>query len=120
MAKTRIVIALDENHETYVENGRVARKYNSDAVVQTVKTRLLLIRQEWFLNLDAGLPWFAVMLGKRANLPVIKSYVVKQILSTDGVVEILRVDIVADRATRKFELSFEYIDEYGQTISGEL
>lgn len=118
MPINRVVIALDENHEPYVENKRIARKYNSDAVAQTVKTRLLLIRQEWFLNLDAGLPWFAEMLGKRSNITTIKSYVATQILGTEGVVEITRLDVIIDKQNRAFEMYYEYRDEYGETVSG--
>jgi hypothetical protein len=120
MAKQRVVIALSDKNEPSIENGRVKRFYNSDAVMQTVRTRLLLIRQEWFLNLDAGLPWFSEMLGRQNNILTIKSYVLRQILGTDGVAEIKRLDVIIDKATRSFSITFDYVDDYGTTSSGEL
>ena len=119
MAKTRSVYALNEFHDYYLdENGNRARLYNSDAVAQTVKTRLLLIREEWFLDLDAGLPWFDEMLGKYSSIDKVKSFISSQILNTDGVTEIVRLDVVVDRATREFTMAYEYKDEYGNTIPG--
>lgn len=120
MTQQRVVIALNEQHEPYVVDGRIARLKNSDAVLQTVKTRLLLIRQEWFLNLDAGLPWFSEMLGKGNNILTIKSYVLRQILGTDGVYEVTKLDVEIDKTTRSFVMSFEYTDEYGAEMRGEL
>lgn len=120
MAKSRNVRALDVNHDQYLdENGNIARLYDSDAVLQTVKTRLLLIRQEWFLNLDAGLPWFSEMLGKYGSIEKCKSYIGSQILNTDGVVELLRLEMGVN-SDRSSIVYFEYTDEYGTTSSGEI
>ena len=120
--KSRNVLALDENHDTYLDEatGYRARLYDSDAVLQTVKTRLLLIRQEWFLDLDAGLPWFADILGKYSSIDKAKAYIRDCILNTDGVVELLRIEMAQNKQDRSSLVYFEYKDEYGNTMSGSI
>jgi len=60
--------SLDANHDLYIVNGQIARVSKSDAILQTIKTRLLLIYQEWFLDLSKGLPWFTQMMGHRFDI----------------------------------------------------
>lgn len=116
------VMALDENHDVYVdpETGQLARLTDSDAVLQTVKTRLLLVQQEWFVNLDAGLPWFTELMGNNPNLFKIRTYIAKQIIGTDGVDKLKTLQLNFNKAERKLDIEFEYVDVYGTTISGGL
>jgi hypothetical protein len=122
MTTQRSVMALDANHDIYLDaaTGYVARVYNSDAVLQTVKTRLLLVSQEWFLNLNSGLPWFTEMVGKNPNLFKIRSYIARQILGTDGVIKLKKLTLDFDKPNRKLVINFEYTDEYGETITGNI
>jgi len=109
--------ALDTNHDLHIVNGQIARVSASDAILQTVKTRLLLIYQEWFLDLAKGLPCLTQMLAHRFHLYKIRSYVARQILSTNGVDELLELTLqIEGGAERKLVIAFEYRDVYGATI----
>jgi len=114
------VYSLDANHDLHIVNGQIARVSKSDAILQTIKTRLLLIYQEWFLDLSKGLPWFTQMMGHRFDIWKVRSYVARQILSTDGVDELLSLTVDLNRLERKLVIEFEYRDTYGATIRGEL
>jgi hypothetical protein len=120
MAKSRSVFALNSENDMYLdgETKYIARLHDSDAVLQTVRTRLLLVSQEWFLDLDSGLPWFTEIAGKSANLFRTRSYIAREILGTDGVVELKKLTLDFDKAKRKLSIEFEYVDEYGNTING--
>jgi hypothetical protein len=57
-----------------------------DTVGQAVKTRLLLWREEWFMNTSEGTPYMQDILGRNTNYDLqIKS----RILGTKGVKEII-------------------------------
>ena len=104
-------------HDISTQDGRIARAYDSDSILQTVKTRLLTIRQEFFLDLDAGLPWFVEgeMTGKNVDLYRVKSYVSNEIVGTDGVSELLSIELIIDKPARKLDIIFSYIDIHGTT-----
>lgn len=100
--------------------GRITRVYDSEAIMQLVKTRLMTIRQEWFLNLDAGLPWFTDLTGKNVDLYKIRSHVAVSIVNTPGVVGLGAVELDLSPTDRKLEIAFTYTDQYGRTATGEL
>lgn len=71
---------------------------NPEAVGQAVKTRLLLMQGEWFLNVEEGTPYATQILGKNTQStydPAIR----KVILDTEGVVNIeqYQSELTADR-----------------------
>ena len=116
----RSVYALDSNWDMYLDpvTKRLARLYGSDAIMQAVKSRLLLVQQEWFLDLDEGLPWFTDMFGAGANLFKIRTYIAKRILGTDGVISLKTLTIDFNKAERKLDIYFEYVDETGFLATG--
>lgn len=58
-----------------------------EAVAQAVRTRLLLIRGEWFLDKTEGTPWTTEILGVR-TAGLYDKAIRSAILDTDGVSEI--------------------------------
>jgi hypothetical protein len=52
-------IALDENGDWLIENGDLQLIGDDPAIVQAVTIALQFAMGEWFLNLNAGLPYFA-------------------------------------------------------------
>lgn len=112
--------ALDDNHDLYIVNGQIARVSASDAILQLVKTRLLLVREEWFMDLGAGLPWFTQMMGRNISLYRTRSYVSKEIILAEGVSELKSLELVYNKELRKLDISFSYTDIYGNTVEETL
>ena len=112
------VQALDENHDLYIKNGQIARLYGSEAVMQNVKTRLLLVEEEWFMDLSAGLPWFTKMMGRNPNPYTIRAYIAKQVIATDEVKELKSLELVYNNTDRKMDINFSFTDIYGNTNEG--
>lgn len=109
-----------DTHDLYISNGQIARHKDSSSVMQTVKTRLLLVYQEWFLNLSSGLPWFTTMLGKNFNIWRIRSLIGKEILATNEVNELTSLDLQYNSTERKVDINFTYTDTYGVTQIGSI
>jgi len=99
-----------------LKDGAIMRSTNSDAILENVKQRLLTIEQEWFLDLEQGLPWFTELTGRNTSIEKIRAYVSQEIRETVGVFELLSLNIAMEQETRKLEIAFEYRDIFGQTI----
>lgn len=89
--------------------------HDSDAVLQIVKTRLLMHYEEWFLDLSEGLPWFTEILTHNPNFKIIESRVGETILTTSGVIRLETLAITFLSGTRNMGIDFSYTDEYGTT-----
>lgn len=110
-----MTLALDSNHDLHVGNRNgVAIASDADAVVQGVKTRLLLFRGEWWLDTSAGTPWFeTVFTGSGQDVRRIEQAMKRQIRDTPGVEGITSFAITYDPETREITISFEVDTIYG-------
>ena len=106
-------------NDIYLDNHSIARCYESEAVRQNVKERLLTIREEWFLNLEQGLPWFTELHGRNVALETVRVYVVECVTQTAGVLELLSVDVNAIGG-RVLVVTLEYRDIYGNITKIDL
>jgi hypothetical protein len=100
-----------------VRNGKLIRCTLSDTILENVKQRLLTIYQEWFLHLDEGLPWFTDFAGKNVNVERIRTKVGRTIATTEGVEQVISIDIQYDVKQRRILIQFKYTDRYGQIIN---
>lgn len=110
--------AIDDNHDMYIMNGQIARVSKSDAIMQLVKTRLLTVQEEWFMDLSAGLPWYTKLLTKPTDLYRVRSYLSREIIATEGVDSLLSIELQYNSGERKLDVVFSYTDTYGNTVEG--
>lgn len=103
--------ALDENGDYTFGRGKDNFLVNSpDMVRQSIQTRLLLIRGEWFLDKTEGTPWDKVI-GKGTNKThdlVIQT----RILQTKGVSSIVQYQSQVDPVTRSLSIAALVITIY--------
>lgn len=85
-----------------------------DAVAQAVKTRLLLLRGEWFLDVSEGTPYSTEVLGTGTQ-PLYDMAIRERILGTEGVVEITRYSSALDRNARSLAITATISTKYGAT-----
>ncbi|MDC9606874.1 hypothetical protein [Xenorhabdus griffiniae] len=104
---------LDNHHDWTFGNGRNDYATTSEAIAQSVKTRLLSLHNDWFLNPDHGIRWFDY-LRKNPNLMAMESELKGAVLNTDGVTEITYFDIKISADNRQSQIGVTYIDIYGQ------
>lgn len=78
----------------------------TDAVVQSVRSRLLLFKGEWFLDLDAGMPWYQEILIKNPDVSRLQSLFRDRIAGTKGVSAVNSLTLLFDRANRRLTVTY--------------
>lgn len=109
-----IVRELDKNHDWTFGRGKSSYLNKSDAIAQSVKTKLLSLKNDWFLNPKDGIAWFDY-LDKNPNTQALEMDCKRAILSVDGVEVITFFDIQLDSETRQLLIQVEYNDKYNQS-----
>lgn len=77
--------ALDSNNDLIVNKGQIQLVEEGAEIVQHVRTRLLFYMEEWFLDLNAGVPYFQQIFVKPVNLANVESIFKTKIIDTPGV-----------------------------------
>ena len=86
-------------------------KSDSAAIAQNVKTQILSLYNDWFLDFENGVKWFNY-LSKNPNTDKMRDEIKRQILSVDGVssLEILNINL----SERKATIEVQYRDIYDE------
>jgi len=106
----RAVRSLDSAGDWTFGNGRSNYLVGKDAVSQRLTTRIRLVTNDWFLNLDIGIDYFS------AQPFTIIQQIRETILTTDGVVELVSLDSSYDGEERKLVVSAIVRDEQNNLI----
>lgn len=94
-----------------------------DAAVQGVLIRIRLIRGEWFLDLDEGVPYFErdgvvdpseALLGQKFNDARARAAMLEAIEAAPGVAEVVHLGIRYDGASRKMLVEFQVRSDLGE------
>ena len=106
--------ALDSNNDLILNNGSIQTVTEGAEVVQHVRTRLLFYMEEWFLDLNAGVPYYQQIFVKPANLANVESIFKTKILNTPGVERLLNFAMTFDGgSSRQLSVSFSAETIYG-------
>lgn len=80
--------------------GNLAVVRDAEAVGQHARQRIMTHRGEWFLDVQAGVPWMQDIIGRGYD-PVLAEALVKgEVVGTDGVVAVTSFSARFDRQTR--------------------
>jgi hypothetical protein len=112
-----LVRRLDEGHDMTFGQGVANYARDDEATAQAVKTRLLLLFNEWFLDTQAGVPHLQEIMVKPSNLPLAESIIKRTILDTEGVVELRSFGMTFDRETRRLTIQATVANTYGTTAN---
>lgn len=111
--------ALDSNNDLVFKAGRIQTVSDSAEVLQHVRTRLLFYKGEWFLDTEAGIPYFQEIFTKPVNLANIESIFKTAILTTPGVSKLNEFSLTYEGdSSRKLTVFFSADTIYG-TIDNE-
>jgi hypothetical protein len=110
---------LDQNGDYSFGKGQQNFTYGTYAVSQAIKTRLALLKNEWWEDLDSGLPLFQNILGQPGtskNLLLVDSLIKKTIAETQDVINIKSFE--SSYENRKYSFSCTVETKYGDaTVS---
>lgn len=110
-----IDLALDDDGDLLIDADGLHLTSGITGVVQAVRIRLLLFKNEWFMNLDAGVPYYEEILGEKFNEPLLRQRLSEAIKDTPGVVEILSLVIQYSGTTRRVGVTWSVRCEFGDT-----
>jgi len=110
-----IVSRIDKNGDWTFGNGHANYATKSEAIGQSVVTRLRSFTDDWFADIGHGIPWIK-LLGTRGTEQQILAEIEKTILNTTGVrsIELLRLNSVD--SNRVASIDAIVIDIYDQRI----
>jgi|JI10StandDraft_1071094.scaffolds.fasta_scaffold310486_2 hypothetical protein len=87
---------------------------DSDALAQTISTRLKILAGEWFLDESLGIPYFTGIFGQKRNERFIRQVVLPEIQTIPGISSIN--DFQIEEFGRTLRLSFTAIADGGFPI----
>lgn len=85
-----------------------------DVVIQRVYIRLRTFFSEWYLTDTYGVPWLERILGHKGNKSTVDAILNEQLLSVDGVAQVLEFVSNFDNAQRTYSCSFRVRTDSGQ------
>lgn len=100
--------------ELVIKDGDLAVVRGKDAIAQAVYLRLSFFQGEWFLDSQAGIPWFEKALVKGPRLALVRSTVRKELLSVQGVNDVLQLDLDLSAQTRTLSITFRVSTDLGE------
>ena len=106
-----IIRELDNSHDWTFGRSFAIYLNGSDAIAQCVKTKLLALKRDWFLNRDDGIAWFDY-LTTNPNTKQLEIDVRTEIFKVEGVLNIDEFDILLDQETRQFLIQITYTDKF--------
>ena len=107
--------ALDDDWDMFIDvDNNIGRVVGVDEVRQHIRERLLFFFEEWFLDRDAGVPWYQQIFVKPADDGRVNSLLKAEILGTKGVKEILEFSAKFDKKNRKYHvITFTVSTDFG-------
>lgn len=88
-----------------------------EAVVQGCRIALQMFQGEWFLDLDAGIPYWDQILAQKPDVAIAAATMAfnDALLAIDGVSSILLMDIQYDNNTRTLSVRWQVRCVFGDT-----
>ncbi|MDK1020043.1 MAG: hypothetical protein QGD90_00205 [Candidatus Hydrogenedentes bacterium] len=110
-------LGLDVTTNDLVFTGRNLTTVSGAALVaQRLKVILQLFKGEWFLDADAGIPWFQEILEKGVDVTVVDAILRAAILGVTDVNRLLIYSSEIDAAARTISVAFTVDTVYGPVV----
>lgn len=84
------------------------------SVEQKIKIRLLFIRGEWFLDIEAGIPYIDQVFVKQPNIDLLRALYRTEIIETPGVLAVREMRVTFISSTRRLSISFTADSDAGE------
>lgn len=112
-------VKLDTDGDVLIENGDLVLVDGLAAIGQHVAMRLRSYKGEWFLDQNAGVPYFQEILAKGTPAARIRSILQRIILETDKVVSVDSMELDYDASARTLVVDFAATTTLGTLESVE-
>ena len=109
---------LDSSHDLAIENFDLSLVSGVDQIMQNIDIRMRFFLGEWFLDVNAGLPYYTNVLKKDFEVGLLESSFKAQILGTPGVNNLSEFDLsLVSPRTLTVTFKASILDE---EVSGEI
>jgi len=108
---------LDNNSDMIFGGGANDYFTDLDAVKQACKTRMLLFQNEWWENIEDGLPFVQQIAGYQ-DKDLAASLIRKRLQGTPEVFSVTNVQISFEPSSRAFTFSADVVSTYGSFTIG--
>lgn len=88
---------------------------SAETVAQSILTRLRLWRGEWYLDTTEGTPYTQEVLGMGRTATALRA-LQQRIADTEGVRDVLSIELVRDPDTRRATVRAEVLTDYGEVV----
>ena len=115
-------LALGEDNDLLFVNGDLVFARGIAGIVQDCRTACRMAAEEWFLDLDVGIPLLGQILGQRRSIAIINARAAfeRELLAVDGVLAIARLDFDFEPTTRTLIVTFSVTTSLGDTAPDTL
>lgn len=93
-------------HDIVVENYDVLLVTGVDLIVQRLRQRLWFFMGEWYLAINEGVPYYQEILRKGVTRERVESALKRAIVTTPGVLELVRFNLTYAPGTRQTSVDF--------------
>ncbi len=94
-------LALDADGDLAIQGQDLAPLVaDTAAIVSDVKSALLMVLGEWFLDQSKGVPWFDVLGQKKVSLQGIRSTLSNAIAARRGITQVQFANVTQDSVSR--------------------
>lgn len=97
---TRFKELKNTSGDLEIVNGSLATVEGEDQLFQAVRQRLQTLRGEWRYNLNLGIPYIEEITTKIEDLDLVKSIFREALIETDGVAEVIDLQLTRERGSR--------------------
>lgn len=103
--------------------GDIAFVVDLEGVAQACRQAMRLQLGEWFLDEQAGLPWFRGadgargILDKNPDLGAVRELVRDALLTVAGVLSVTSIDVSLDKSARALTVTFTVASDLGELVS---
>ncbi len=105
--------ALNSNNDIFIKDGKFSTVTKGAQTVQHLRTRLKFFLGEWFLDIEAGVPYFQNILKKPFDIAKVEAILKSEILNTPDIEKLTRFQSSFNGDTRKLTINFDAITTFG-------
>jgi len=85
-----------------------------EAIAQSVRIRLQFFRGEWYLNTEAGVPWFQSVLVKNPDAVLLRTIFRDAIAETPGILAVVELSLSFDARARRLAVRYRATTDLGE------
>jgi hypothetical protein len=115
LSTDRLDRRLDADGDIYIGEAGSVGITGIDGVAQLVAIALRLFKEEWFLNLNKGMPWFQEIFGEKLDEPLVRKRIAEIVLAVPGVTGITSLNLSFVSSARQLTITLTVRTAFGDT-----